>query len=75
MSAIMSSILTYRNPRILGRVKAHFQSQYGICHYHPPREGWAFSGLVFNHAFWSLSCDLATSEPVGLGYGLDLEPG
>ena len=68
-SCPLSSKPTYRNPRILGRVEAHFQSQYAISQCHPPREGWAFSGSVFTIIFWSLSCDLVTSKPVDLGVG------
>lgn len=70
MFAFLSSIPTCRNQRVLRKVEAHLQSQYGICHCHAPKEGWARS--IFSHNFWSLSCDIVTSRSVGLVYGLDL---
>lgn len=62
-SCALSSKPSYRNPRIIGRVEVHFQSHYGICECRPPRGGWAFSGSVFDHDFWSLSCDFVTYKP------------
>lgn len=74
MSIILSSILIFRNLRLLGNVEDHPQSHYSICHCRVPKEEWA--GSIFGFVFLlPLYYDVVTSRPIGVEYGLDPKPG